>query len=85
MPNAKGPGPHCRVDGRFSSVVHAHDYADKCRADLARRVYASRYAPLAAAVSNAGAIGVITALTQPNAEALRSEPLLLVLATMLLP
>ena len=31
------------------------------------------YAPLAAAVSNAGAIGVITALTQPNAEALRSE------------
>lgn len=31
------------------------------------------YAPLAAAVSNAGAIGVITALTQPNAEALRRE------------
>lgn len=31
------------------------------------------YAPLAAAVSNAGAIGVVTALTQPNAEALRTE------------
>ena len=30
-------------------------------------------APLAAAVSNAGAIGVVTALTQPNAEALRTE------------
>ena len=40
MPNAKGPGPHCRVDGRFSSVVHDHDYADRCRADLSRRVYA---------------------------------------------
>ena len=31
------------------------------------------YAPLAAAVSNAGAIGVVTALTQPNAEELRTE------------
>ena len=31
------------------------------------------YAPLAAAVSNAGAIGVVTALTMPNAEALRAE------------
>ena len=31
------------------------------------------YAPLAAAVSNAGGIGVVTALTQPNAEALRVE------------
>ncbi len=31
------------------------------------------YAPLAAAVSNAGGIGMVTALTQPNAEALRSE------------
>ena len=31
------------------------------------------YAPLAAAVSNAGGIGVVTALTQPNAEALRTE------------
>ena len=36
----KGPGPHCRVDGRFSSVMHSHDYADRCRADLSRRVYA---------------------------------------------
>jgi len=40
LPNAKGPSGHCRVDGRFSSVVHAHDYADRCRADLARRSYA---------------------------------------------
>ena len=31
------------------------------------------YAGLAAAVSNAGAIGVVTALTQPNADALRAE------------
>ena len=31
------------------------------------------YAPLAAAVSNAGAIGVVTALTQPDAESLRTE------------
>jgi len=31
------------------------------------------YAPLAAAVSNAGGIGVVTALTQPNAEALQLE------------
>ena len=31
------------------------------------------YAPLAAAVSNAGAIGVVTALTQPDAAALREE------------
>ena len=31
------------------------------------------YAPLAAAVSNAGAIGMVTALTQPNPEALRTE------------
>ena len=31
------------------------------------------YAPLVAAVSNAGAIGMVTALTQPNAEALREE------------
>jgi nitronate monooxygenase len=31
------------------------------------------YAPLAAAVSNAGGIGVVTALTQPSAEALREE------------
>ena len=30
------------------------------------------YAGLAAAVSNAGAIGVVTALTQPNADALRA-------------
>ena len=38
------------------------------------RRYALRWnAPLAAAVSNAGAIGVVTALTQPNAEALRTE------------
>ena len=39
----RGPGArraHCRVDGRFSSVFHAHDYADRCRADLTRRVYA---------------------------------------------
>lgn len=34
--------------------------------------YAS-YAELAAAVSEAGGLGVITALTQPNAEALRAE------------
>ena len=40
LPNAKGPGPHCRVDGRFSSVVHDHSYAERCRADLSRRVYA---------------------------------------------
>ena len=31
------------------------------------------YAELAAAVSNAGGLGIVTALTQPNAEALRSE------------
>ena len=31
------------------------------------------YASLAAAVSNAGGLGIITALTQPNAEALRRE------------
>lgn len=31
------------------------------------------YAPLAAAVSNAGGIGLITALTQPTPEALRQE------------
>jgi NAD(P)H-dependent flavin oxidoreductase YrpB (nitropropane dioxygenase family) len=31
------------------------------------------YAPLAAAVSNAGGIGVVTALTQPNAAALQAE------------
>jgi NAD(P)H-dependent flavin oxidoreductase YrpB (nitropropane dioxygenase family) len=31
------------------------------------------YAPLAAAVSNAGAIGVVTALTQPDADSLRTE------------
>ena len=40
LPNAKGPGPHCRVDGRFSSVFHDHGYAERCRADLSRRVYA---------------------------------------------
>jgi len=31
------------------------------------------YAPLAAAVSNAGGIGMVTALTQPDPESLRSE------------
>ena len=31
------------------------------------------FAGLVSAVSNAGAIGVVTALTQPNAEALRTE------------
>jgi len=31
------------------------------------------YAPLVAAVSNAGAIGFLTAVTQPNPEALRQE------------
>ena len=31
------------------------------------------YAPLVAAVSNAGAVGMVTALTQPNADALRAE------------
>jgi len=31
------------------------------------------YAPLAAAVSNAGALGVVTALTQPSADKLREE------------
>ena len=31
------------------------------------------YAPLVAAVSNAGALGVVTALTQPDAPALRDE------------
>jgi len=31
------------------------------------------YAPLAAAVSNAGGIGIVTALTQPSADALRDE------------
>eukprot|EP00947_MAST-08B_sp_MAST-8B-sp1_P005501 g5501.t1 len=31
------------------------------------------FAPLAAAVSNAGGLGIITALTQPSAEALREE------------
>ncbi len=32
-----------------------------------------RYAELVAAVANAGGMGMITALTQPNAEALRAE------------
>ena len=40
LPNAKGPSGHCRVDGRFSSVVHVHDYHERCRADLAHRSYA---------------------------------------------
>lgn len=31
------------------------------------------YAPLAAAVSNAGGLGIITALTQPSASKLREE------------
>lgn len=31
------------------------------------------YAPLAAAVSNAGGLGMVTALTQPTPEALREE------------
>uniref|UniRef100_A0A7S3YLD0 Nitronate monooxygenase domain-containing protein n=1 Tax=Lotharella globosa TaxID=91324 RepID=A0A7S3YLD0_9EUKA len=31
------------------------------------------YAEMAAAVSNAGGLGIVTALTQPNAEALRKE------------
>jgi len=35
LPNATLPGPHCRVAGAASSVLHRHNYLVTCRAELA--------------------------------------------------